>query len=126
VSNIEETTSIILYAIKNLTEVCGEVGCSPSDGKLWHLRQAPAMVEKLIEYMPFKVGDRVFLLRDIDTTDAPGWRHWKNLLVTGSKAKVVSVGFYDDRGFYANLEFEDEKADRKHSFGINFRHLGKL
>ncbi len=58
-------------------------------------------------FCPFKIGDRVELLADTDTSNAPGWDHCKHFLIKGAKATVMDRGYH--KGYFSfDLSFDDE------------------
>lgn len=93
----------------------------------------------------FKVGARVQLKDDIDTSNAPGWEHCKHFLNKGSKATIVAVDYHKGRYVY-DIEFDNETylaeyddvtlkkfkkpkylpVSQKHTFGFSEKHLEKL
>lgn len=70
--------------------------------------------ERIMEYFDgcmaaskFKVGDRVELVEDVDTSDAPGWNNSKHFLIKGAKATVDEVDYYNGKYRYS-VVFDDE------------------
>lgn len=75
----------------------------------YHLAKLLAYADALFERAPFRVGDRVKLIkvRQIDEKHSWGWLGAKHFLVVGAMAKVVEVDFRDG-AFCADILFDDE------------------
>lgn len=92
------------------------------------------MLPDLIKLLPFEVGDRIELVRNHPCPNA--WDSCKHFLIKGAEGTIESIGYYDDRGFYADIVFDDETwIDRKgiaqpvsskHTFNMPFGYLRKI
>lgn len=58
-------------------------------------------------FCPYKVGDRVQLIEDLDIPEGHGWYCAKHFLIKGAIATVKDVGYRDDL-FSFGLEFDNE------------------
>ena len=91
----------------------------------------------------FKLGQRVQLKEDVDTSEKPGWDHCKHFLIKGAPASIRDVDYLDGRYIY-DLEFDNESwikdyegfkklrkpvevlTKDKHVFRFAEKHLEKL
>ena len=125
-------------ATKKLQEAIGMFGRGPLD---YYLNELVAAHDMLMQrFAPFKVGDRVRLLKAPDMTpisvEQPhGWWHCRHFLVPGATGVIVSADA-GTRGFRFGVEFDAEswidevgfqrpkgtvvhmEDDRKHVFGF--------
>jgi len=58
-------------------------------------------------FCPYKVGDRVQLIEDLDIPEGHGWYSGKHFLIKGAIATVKDVGYRNDL-FSFGLEFDNE------------------
>jgi hypothetical protein len=79
-------------------------------------------------FCPFKEGDRVELVKDIDVNESSGWYGSRHFLIRGSKGTVRGRE-YRKNMFTFDIEFDNETwfdgkgnehpVERKHVFNLN-------
>lgn len=75
----------------------------------WHLDILVAAHEWPIEeFTPFKVGSRVQLSKDVDCSNAPGWKCSEHFLKKGAIAVVHSIEVRKEKRFAFYLQFDHE------------------
>lgn len=93
-------------ALKNISKAIHRINSSEFE---WNLDILIAAHEMLIERSaPFKVGQRVQLVKDVDCSDAPGWKCSEHFLKKGAMATVDSVEVRKEKRFAYYLIFDNE------------------
>jgi hypothetical protein len=88
----------------------------------YYFGKVKTYVQALFNYSRYKVGDKVMLVRDVETNPSSGWYAYREWLVRGSPATVFSLD-YESRdgyhGFVYNLTFDRETSgEDAHVFGF--------
>lgn len=105
----------------------------------WKTDQIIKTYESLFDrFCPFKIDDRVELVKDIDITKAPEWKGCAHFLKKGEKATVKNRGYYTDKNefcfdvMFDNESYIDNNGDKnpipdkdKHTFFLLESHLVK-
>lgn len=123
----KEQYAPFLAAMKKLAEAQELLSRGPAS---FYVEQMVGAYDYLMErFAPFKVGDRVMLLK----TPSPmpsGWEHCRHFLVPGAYATVHQLSC-DGNGFRVEVEFLDEswinsagevipmEPDRRHTFSFS-------
>ena len=134
-TDIERISSSIEKSLGILTDIGNHFGrFTTSDGIGWDLKQAKTMWPALIKFLPFHKGDRIALSKNHPCQG--NWEYSKHFLVKGAEGVIRSIGFYDDRGFYADVVFDKESwiddkgkvqpVSRKHAYCMEFEYLTNL
>jgi hypothetical protein len=85
----------------------------------YHLLELSAAYELLMSrYAPFKVGDRVRLLRAPDFNKSPGWRGCEHFLVAGANGEVRTAECGSD-GFRFGVVFDEESWVNCHDQSVH-------
>lgn len=73
----------------------------------YYLEKLMGYYEGCMAAAKFKVGDKVKLTEDVDTSNAPGWEWAKHFMKKGAKAKISEVD-YDDGVYVYHVIFNKE------------------
>lgn len=109
----EEFISRFSTAVAALTGSC----FSQSSGLIYHLNKVVRMV---VENAPFKKGDRVELIEDLDIKKDSGWYCQRHNLCKGKQGEVGLVEIWDnskDKKPYYVVYFRPDNQTRLCGFG---------
>lgn len=88
-------------------------------GGKWGIRQVIDSYLSLFDrFCPFKIGDKVELVRDAKIQPGDGWYHSRHFLVKGAIGTIMARGYYQN-GFAFQVSFDNEtwidSAGEQHS-----------
>lgn len=98
----------IIKALDGLHESFDHLKSVTSSGPAsYYFERMKEYYEGCMKASKFKLGQRVQLKENVDTSNKSGWEHCKHFLIKGAKASVRDVDYFDGRYVY-DIEFDNE------------------